>query len=163
MKLDSLQKLYVEQLKDIYSAENQLVDALPKMAQAASSEELQQAFQNHLQQTKTHVQRIEEIFEELDYSPRGTKCKAMEGLIEEGEELLEEDIEPDVLDAALIAAAQRIEHYEISAYGTICAYAKQLGNDSAAKTLQTTLYEEYDTDTKLNTLALQTINAEAQD
>jgi len=163
MKLDSLSKLYVEQLKDIYSAEKQLVEALPQMAKAASSGELRQAFQAHLQQTKIHVQRIEDIFKVLDYSPRGPKCKAMEGLIEEGEELLEkDDIEADVLDAALIAAAQRVEHYEISAYGTVCAYAKQLGHDDAAKSLQQTLDEEREADTLLNQLALQSINANAQ-
>ncbi len=163
MKLDSLSKLYVEQLKDIYSAENQLVEALPKMAKAASSTDLRKAFQAHLQQTKTHVQRIETIFKELNYSPNGPKCKAMEGLIEEGAELLEEDdIEPEVLDAALIAAAQRVEHYEIAAYGTVRAYAKQLGHSDAAKTLQSTLDEEYDTDDRLSELALQSINAEAQ-
>jgi ferritin-like metal-binding protein YciE len=163
MKLDSLSKLYVEQLKDIYSAENQLVAALPKMAKAASSADLRKAFQDHLQQTKTHVQRIEEIFQELNYSPNGPKCKAMAGLIEEGEELLkDDDVEPDVLDAALIAAAQRIEHYEIAAYGTVRTYAKQLGHMGAVKTLQATLDEEYDTDDKLSELALQGINAEAQ-
>ena len=163
MKLDSLSKLYIEQLKDIYSAENQLVEALPKMAKAASSTDLRKAFQEHLQETKTHVQRIDTIFKELDYSPNGSKCKAMEGLIEEGEELLEEeDIEPDVLDAALIAAAQRVEHYEISAYGTVRTYAKQLGHTAAAQTLQSTLDEEYNADDKLSELALQSINAEAQ-
>ncbi len=163
MKLDSLSKLYVEQLKDIYSAEQQLVAALPKMAKAASSADLRKAFQDHLQQTKTHVQRIEEIFQELDYSPNGPKCKAMAGLIEEGEELLkDDDVEPDVLDAAMIAAAQRIEHYEIAAYGTVRTYAKQLGHMGAVKTLQATLDEEYDTDDKLSELALQGINAEAQ-
>lgn len=162
MKLDSLNKLYIEQLKDIYSAENQLVSALPKMAKAASSPELQQAFQQHLDQTKGHVKRIEQIFSELDYSPNGPKCKAMEGLIEEGEELIkEDDAEPDVLDAGLIAAAQRVEHYEIAAYGTVRTYAEQLGYDDAAALLQETLDEEYDTDDKLSELAVNTINVEA--
>ena len=162
MKLDSLNKLYIEQLKDIYSAENQLVAALPKMAKAASSPELQQAFQEHLLQTKGHVYRIEEIFSTLDYSPKGPKCKAMEGLIEEGADLINEaDIEPDVLDAGLIAAAQRVEHYEIAAYGTARTYAEELGYDDAADLLQQTLDEEYDTDDKLSELAVNTINVEA--
>ena len=162
MKLDSLNKLYIEQLKDIYSAENQLVAALSKMAKAASSPELQQAFQEHLLQTKVHVQRIEEIFGTLDYRPSGPKCKAMAGLLEEGADLIKEaDIEPDVLDAGLIAAAQRVEHYEIAAYGTVRTYAEQLGYDDAADLLQETLDEEYDTDDKLSELAVNTINAEA--
>lgn len=162
MKLDSLNKLYIEQLKDIYSAENQLVRALPKMAKAAASPDLQKAFQQHLEQTKGHVQRIEQIFGELDYSPNGPKCKAMEGLIEEGEELIKEkDADPDVLDAGLIAAAQRVEHYEIAAYGTVRTYAEQLGYDDAAALLQETLDEEYDTDDKLSELAVSTINVEA--
>jgi len=162
MKLDSLNKLYIEQLKDIYSAENQLVSALPKMAKAASAPELQKAFQQHLTQTKGHVQRIEQIFRELEYSPQGTKCKAMAGLIEEGEELIKEkDAEADVLDAGLIAAAQRVEHYEIAAYGTVRTYAEQLGYDDAAALLQETLDEEYDTDDKLSELAVNTINIEA--
>lgn len=162
MKLDSLHKLYVEQLKDIYSAENQLVEALPKMAKAATSSDLQQAFRDHLEETKGHVKRIEQIFENLEYSPNGPKCKAMEGLIEEGEELLkEDDIEPDVLDAALIAAAQRVEHYEIAAYGTVHTYAEQLGYDDATELLQETLDEEYDADDKLSELAVNSINIEA--
>jgi ferritin-like metal-binding protein YciE len=162
MKIDSLNKLYIEQLKDIYSAENQLVAALPKMAKAASAPELQQAFEEHLLQTKGHVHRIEEIFSTLDYSPSGHKCKAMEGLIEEGADLIkEEDIEPDVLDAGLIAAAQRVEHYEIAAYGTVRTYAEQLGYEDAADLLQQTLDEEYDTDDKLSELAVNTINPEA--
>lgn len=162
MKLDSLNKLYIEQLKDIYSAENQLVEALPKMAKAATSSDLQQAFKEHLEETKGHVKRIEQIFETLEYSPNGPKCKAMEGLIEEGEELIQEDdADPDVLDAGLIAAAQRVEHYEIAAYGTVHTYAEQLGYDDAAELLQETLDEEYDADDKLSELAVNTINLEA--
>ncbi len=130
------------------------------MAAAASSSELQLAFEKHLKQTKTHVQRIEDIFEDLDYSPRGEKCKAMEGLIEEASDVMSEEGEPEVLDAAIIAASQRVEHYEISAYGTARTYAHLLGYSEAADTLQTTLNEEYDTDNKLDELA-KSINVEA--
>src|SRR5437588_1183427 len=114
MKLDSLQKLYVSELQDLFSAENQILKALPKMAKAASSPELQAAFQEHLEQTQVHVERLETIFERLGKSPKGRKCKGMEGLIEEGKEMMEEDADPAVLDAALIAAAQRVEHYELA-------------------------------------------------
>ncbi len=160
MKLDSLKKLYIEQLKDLYSAENQLTEALPKMAKAASSTKLQQAFQAHLGETKTHVQRIEQIFEGLDYSARGVKCEAMAGLIKEGEGLLEEDGEAEVIDAGLIAAAQCVEHYEIASYGTVHKYATMLGYTDAADLLKKTLNEEYDADNKLDKLALE-INVEA--
>lgn len=160
MKLENLQKLYVEQLKDLYSAENQLVKALPEMADAAHSSDLKKAFQDHLDETKTHVERIETIFEDLEYSPRGPKCKAMEGLIEEGETLMKEEGDPEVIDAGLIAAAQRVEHYEIAGYGTVHRYATLLGHDEAATLLQKTLDEEYDADTKLNDVASD-INVEA--
>lgn len=160
MNLENLKKLYVEQLKDLYSAENQLVDALPKMARSASSSQLQDALRMHLDQTKTHVQRIESLFEGLEYSPRGKKCRGMEGLIEEGEEEASSDGDPDVIDAAIIAAAQRVEHYEIAAYGTARAYANLLGYSDAADSLQTTLNEEYDADNKLDELA-KNINVEA--
>ena len=119
MKLDSLKKLYVEELRDLYSAENQLIKALPKMAKGASSAELKQAFEDHLEQTKEHVERLDEIFSRLDEKPTGKTCKAMKGLIEEGSEMLEEDGEESVIDAGLIGAAQRVEHYEIAAYGTV--------------------------------------------
>src|ERR1700712_2735768 len=118
-----LQELYVDELKDLYSAESQLVKALPKMAKAASSEELRQGFEEHLEQTKGHVQRLEQIFEQLEESPKGKKCVGMEGLIKEGSEATEEDYEGAVMDAALIGAAQRVEHYEIAAYGTVIAFA----------------------------------------
>src|ERR1700694_1342312 len=126
MSNESLKKLYVDELKDLFSAENQLVKALPKMAKAASSDELRTGFEEHLEQTKGHVQRLEEILESLDESPKGKKCVGMEGLVKEGSEVMEEDFEDAVLDAALIGAAQRVEHYEIAAYGTVCEFAKLL-------------------------------------
>ena len=162
MEMESLQDLFVDQLKDLYNAENQLIKALPKMAKAASNSELQQAFTEHLEETKEHAQRLEKIFETLDESPKGKKCKAMEGLIEEGKEMMEEDAEPEVMDAGLIAAAQRVEHYEIAGYGCVRTYAKLLGNEQAAKVLQQTLDEEGNTDKKLTDLAESVINLEAQ-
>ncbi len=161
MKLESLHDLYVDELKDLYSAENQLLKALPKMAKAASTEELRTAFKEHLEETRGQVQRLERIFEELDARPKGKKCKAMEGLIEEGKEIMSEDIEPNVLDAALIAAAQRVEHYEIASYGCARTYARLLGYDEAAELLQETLDEEAAADKKLTELAESTINVEA--
>jgi ferritin-like metal-binding protein YciE len=118
MRSEGLRELYVDELKDLYSAENQLIKALPKMAKAASSEELRQGFEEHLEQTKGQVQRLEKIFESLEESPKGKKCVGMEGLVQEGAEVMEEDFEDSVMDAALIGAAQRVEHYEIAAYGT---------------------------------------------
>src|SRR6266576_1073165 len=126
MPNEGLKELYVDELKDLYNAENQLVKALPKMAKAASSEELRVGFEEHLEQTKSHV-RLEQIFEMLDESPKGKKCKGMEGLIEEGSEIMEEDFEGALLDAALIGAAQRVEHYEIAGYGTVRSFAETLG------------------------------------
>jgi ferritin-like metal-binding protein YciE len=120
---ERLKKLYIDELKDLYNAENQLVTALPKMAKAASSEELRTDFEEHLEQTRGHVQRLEQIFQTLGESPKGKKCKGMEGLVEEGSEVMEEDFEGSLMDAALIGAAQRVEHYEIAAYGTVCAFA----------------------------------------
>jgi ferritin-like metal-binding protein YciE len=160
MKLDNLKKLYVEQLKDLYSAEGQLVEALPRMAKAAKSPILKQAFEEHLEETKQHRQRIERLFEGLDYSPHGQKCKGMEGLIEEGDEAAKQDGDDDTIDAAMIAAAQRVEHYEIAGYGTVHQYALLLGEEHAARTLQTTLDEEYGANIKLNKLS-ETINVEA--
>ena len=160
-KLNTLQDLFVEELRDLYSAENQLVKALPKMAKAASAEELKAAFEEHLEQTKEHVQRLEQIFEELGEKPTGKTCKAMEGLVEEGAELIKEKPEASVLDAGLIAAAQRVEHYEIAGYGSVRTFAKTLGHAKAAKVLQTTLDEEGETDRKLTELAEQVINAQA--
>jgi ferritin-like metal-binding protein YciE len=161
MKLASLRDLYVSELKDLHSAENQILKALPKMAEAASSSELQDAFREHLEQTKVHVQRLEQIFDKLDTSPKGKKCLAMEGLIEEGKELTEEDVDPEVLDAGLISAAQKVEHYEMAGYGCVRTYAQLLGDDEAAGLLQQTLREESETDKKLTALADAVINLEA--
>lgn len=161
MQMGTLQDLYVEELKDLYSAENQLLKALPKMAKAASSPGLRQAFESHLEETKVHVERLESIFEKLDESPKGKKCKGMEGLLEEGKEMIDEDAEEDVRDAGLIAAAQRVEHYEMAGYGCVRTYAKLLGDERAAKILQQTLDEEGDADKTLTQLAESEINVEA--
>jgi ferritin-like metal-binding protein YciE len=161
MDLASLEDLYVDELKDLYSAENQILKALPKMAKAASSKQLQAAFREHLKQTKGHVARLEQIFASHDISPKGKICKAMQGLAEEGKELMEEDAEPDVLDAGLIAAAQRVEHYEMAGYGCVRTYAQLLGDKEAVKLLQATLDEEGATDRKLTQLARR-INVRAE-
>lgn len=161
MKLNSLQELYVDQLKDIYNAENQLVKALPKIAKAASDSELQNAFQNHLRQTEGHVLRLERIFKQLSLDPKGKTCKAMEGLLEEGSEMMKQKGEPAVIDAGLIAAAQRVEHYEIASYGCARTYATQLGRTDDAQLLEETLNEEKQADEKLTTLAERSINVEA--
>jgi len=161
MKLDSLETLYVEELRDLYNAEQQILKALPKMAKAASSPNLQKGFEDHLQQTKGQVERLDQIFADLGKSPKGKKCEAMKGLLKEGAELLEADAQPSVLDAALIAAAQRVEHYEIAGYGCVRTYAKLLGHVEATKLLQQTLDEEKRTDVKLTELAVGAINSEA--
>jgi ferritin-like metal-binding protein YciE len=161
MKMRSLQDLYLEELRDLYSAENQILKALPKMAKAASSEQLRNAFEEHLEQTKTHVQRLEQIFEKMDQRSKGKKCKAIQGMIEESKEIMQENGESMVVDAALIAAAQRVEHYEIAAYGCARTYARHLGDDEAAELLQETLNEEGETDHKFTDLAEGTINLEA--
>lgn len=163
MKIKTLDDLFLHELRDLHSAEKQLLKALPKMAKAASSEKLQKAFQAHLKETETHVERLEKAFEELDASSRGKKCAAMEGLIEEGSDLLEEDIEADVLDAALIGAAQRVEHYEIAGYGTTAAFAQRLGHAKIQKLLEQTLEEEKSADVKLTKLALSEINLQANE
>jgi ferritin-like metal-binding protein YciE len=160
MKLESLQDLFVDQLKDLHSAEVQLTKALPKMAKAAVSEKLRTAFTKHLQETEHQVERLENIFKQLDVSPKGKKCKAMVGLIEEGKELIDMDGDDHVKDAGLIAAAQRVEHYEMAGYGTVRTYAQLLGLEEAANLLQETLDEEKAADDKLNELA-QNINVEA--
>jgi ferritin-like metal-binding protein YciE len=162
MELQDLQDLFVEELRDLYSAENQLVKALPKMAKAANEEKLKAAFEEHLEQTKGHVERLDTIFEELGEKPTGKKCKAMAGLVAEGKEMIEEDATPEVMDAGLIAAAQRVEHYEIAGYGTVHAYAKVLGNEQAARELQKTLDEEGAADKKLTKLAQSVVNLKAQ-
>jgi ferritin-like metal-binding protein YciE len=148
-----LRELYIDELKDLYNAENQLVKALPKMAKGADSEELRHGFEEHLEQTKGHVQRLEQIFETLREGPKGKKCKGMQGLIEEGSEVLEEDYEGSILDAALIGAAQRVEHYEIAGYGTARALAEVLGESEHVTLLTDTLEEEKETDEKLTELA----------
>jgi ferritin-like metal-binding protein YciE len=160
MKVNRLKHLYVEELKDLYSAENQLVRALPKMAKAATSGDLRAGFEGHLDQTKEHVSRLEEIFKALGESPKGKKCKGMEGLIKEGGGMIEEDPAPEELDAGLISAAQRVEHYEIAGYGCVSTYAKLLGEEEAASLLRETLEEEKKTDAKLTQLA-ESINLEA--
>jgi len=148
-----LKELYIDELKDLYSAETQLVKALPKMAKSAASDELRQGFEEHLEQTKGHVQRLEQIFQALGESPKGKKCKGMEGLIAEGSEVAEQDYEGNILDAALIGAAQRVEHYEIAGYGTVRAMAEVLGEDEHVSLLTETLDEEKETDEKLTELA----------
>ena len=162
MKLATLQDLYVEQLHDLYSAETQLVEALPKMAKAASHPQLQRAFQEHLTQTEGHVRRLEQIFQMLGAKPKGQTCKAMEGLIAEGREMIKMKGEPAAIDAGLIAAAQRVEHYEMAGYGCVRTYAKQLGDMQGAQLLQQTLDEEGMADQKLTQLAEQVINLEAE-
>ena len=161
MEMESLRDLFVEQLKDLYSAENQIIKALPKMIKSASADELKSAFQKHLEQTKGQVERLDQIFEDLDESPRGKKCKGMEGIIKDGEEIVKSDSEPEVRDAGMIAAAQRVEHYEIAGYGTARTYAQLLGRNNWARLLQETLDEEKETNQKLNALA-ERINVEAK-
>jgi len=161
MKLDNLRKLYIEELRDLYSAENQLLKALPKMAKGADSDELKKAFESHLEETEGHVERLETIFEDLDESPKGKTCKAMKGLVEEGSEILEEEGEESVLDAGIIAAGQKVEHYEIASYGTVRTFAELLGEKEAVKLLQQTLDEETAADEKLTELAEDIVNPEA--
>ena len=161
MKLESLETLYVEELRDIYNAENQLLKALPKMAKAAASPELKQAFEDHLEQTEEHVERLDEIFEKLDKKPTGKTCQAMKGLVEEGAEIMEHEGEDFVIDAGLIAAAQKVEHYEIASYGTVRAWADMLGEEDAAELLQQTLDEEGETDKRLTELAEEIVNVQA--
>src|SRR5687767_14188663 len=161
MQLDTLQALYLEGLRDLYSAENQLIKALPKMRKAASNPQLQDAFNTHLAQTEQQVARLEQIFRALGESPKGKHCKGMEGLIEEGNDLMKEDADPDVLDAGLIAAAQHVEHYEIAGYGTCRTYAELLGLDEQMDLLQQTLNEEEETDQLLTELAMTSVNIAA--
>jgi ferritin-like metal-binding protein YciE len=161
MALDSLQDLFLNELKDILNAEKQLVQALPRMAKAAQSPQLQQAFTKHLRETEGHVERLERIFQSLGETARGKKCKGMEGLVEEGKEILEEEGQPEVIDAALISAAQRVEHYEIAAYGCLRTYAQLLGNTEADRLLEQTLAEEEATDKALTALGEGGINQAA--
>ncbi|HAV53902.1 MAG TPA: ferritin-like domain-containing protein, partial [Aequorivita sp.] len=156
--MKNLEELFEHQLKDLYSAEDQLTKALPKMVKNAHNSKLKKAFEDHLEETKEHKARLEEICDELDIDPKGETCKAMKGLIKEAEDFLDEVKDPEVKDAGMIAEAQRVEHYEISGYGTAVRYAKELGHDSIAKKLQKTLDEEYQADETLNDLAEDRLN-----
>jgi ferritin-like metal-binding protein YciE len=162
MKIHSLHDLYVIELKDLYDAENRITKALPKMAEAAHSQELRNAFEQHLEQTRRHSERLEQIFQELNVLPKGQKCKGIQGIIDEGEDIMGEDAPAAVSDAALIAAAQRVEHYEIAAYGTVKTYAMRLGFQDQARILNETLQEEGATDKKLTSLAESYINEQAR-
>ncbi len=163
MKTKGFPELLEHELKDIYSAEKQLLKALPKMAKAATNDELKQAFENHLRETEGQVERLEKIFKQMNVSySRVEKCKAMEGLIEEGKGVMEEEMEPAVMDAALIAAAQRVEHYEIAAYGCARTFAARLGHNDVAELLQESLDEEGNADEKLTEIAESVVNQEAE-
>jgi len=161
VKVNSLQELYVDELKDLYDAENQLIKALPKMIDAASSEELQNALTEHLEVTREQAKRIEQIFQNMGEKLKAEKCKGMEGVIKEGAEILSEDMDENVKDAAIISAAQRVEHYEMAGYGTVRTWANLLGESEAEELLQETLDEEKEADEKLNQLAEQ-INVQAE-
>jgi ferritin-like metal-binding protein YciE len=161
MEMNSLQDVFVDELRDLLNAEQKIIKTLPKMAKKAGHRELQSAFQEHLEQTKGQVQRLEKIFESMGMAARGKRCKGIEGIIEEGQEMIEESEDQDLTDAVLIGAAQKVEHYEIAAYGTVRTYAQLLGNTQAARLLQQTLDEEKETDRKLTELAEGNINAEA--
>src|SRR3954466_16003435 len=161
MSMDSLKDLYVEELKDLYNAENQLLKALPRLARKAASPDLRAAFEEHLGQTEGQVNRLEKIFKKLGEKPTGKTCKAMKGLVEEGKEIMEEDGDESVLDAALIGAAQKVEHYEIASYGTARTFASLRGEEDAVELLQKTLDEEAATDKKLTALAESLVNPEA--
>ena len=162
MQLNSLHDLFVHELKDLYSAEKQIVEALPKMVEAANDSKLQQAFSHHLEETKTHVDRVHQILRELDINPGNAKCEGMEGLLEEGEEIIKTRADTNVKDAALISAAQRVEHYEMAGYGAVRNYALQLGYMDAAEMLQSTLDEEGEANKKLTRLAEDGVNKKAQ-
>lgn len=161
MTVKSVHDLLLEELRDIYHAEKQLVKALPKMAKAAKSDVLRQAFEDHLEETKGQVQRLEQVFEAFDVRTRGKPCEAMQGLVEEAKEMMEEIKTPEVLDAALITAAQKVEHYEIASYGSVCALAEALGETEAARLLNQTLEEEKAADRKLNEIAVSNVNKQA--
>lgn len=160
--MKNLKDLFEHQLKDLYSAETQLIEALPKMVKTAKDSKLKKAFESHLEETKEHQKRIKEVCDELGIKPTGEECKAMKGLVKEAEEFIKEDADEDVKDAGLIAEAQRVEHYEISGYGTAVRYAKELGHDDIAKKLKKTLDQEYGADEKLNKLAEGRLNKEAK-
>lgn len=160
MQNESIRVLYIDELKDLYSAETQLVKALPKLVKASSNDDLRQAFEDHLEQTNEHVARLEQIFEMLEEKPTGKKCLGMEGLVKEGAETMQEDYEEGIMDAAIIGAAQRVEHYEIAGYGTVRAFAELLGETEHVSLLEQTLEEEKQADEKLTELA-QEINAQS--
>lgn len=162
MSVDTLQEMFEDELKDVLSAEKQLVKALPKMAKATTDPKLRKGFEKHLEETRVHVERLEEVFKLMDKTARAKTCKAMKGLVEEGSEIIEEEMDAEVKDAALIAAAQKVEHYEIATYGTLAAWAKQLGHRQALNLLVKTLSEEKLTDEKLTELAESRLNAVAQ-
>ena len=161
MKIKTMRELFLEQIRDLYSGETQIVKALPKMVEAASSEELREGFAEHLQQTHTHVARLEDIFTRLNEKPGGVKCVGMEGVLKEGEEMIDSTEAGSVRDAGLIAAAQRVEHYEMAGYGSAREFARQLGDLSAVQLLEETLEEERDTDERLTEIAMSVVNDEA--
>jgi ferritin-like metal-binding protein YciE len=161
MELSTLKDLYIHELKDLYSAEKQIIQALPKLAKAACNPDLVAGFKKHLEETKEHAVRLEKILKSHDQTTRGPKCKGMEGVVAEGAEMIEEEADDEVRDAGLIAAAQRVEHYEMAGYGTARTYAELLGDTEGAKLLQTTLDEEGATDKKLSELATSAINIAA--
>jgi ferritin-like metal-binding protein YciE len=160
-KPGTLRDLFIDTLRDVYHAEGQLVKALPKMAKTANNPDLAEAFESHLEETKGHVERLDRVFDAIGEKARGKKCEAMEGLIDEGKEWIDEDAEGDVMDAGLISAAQKVEHYEIATYGCLCTWAKQLSLDDAAELLGQNLDEEKAADEKLTALAESRINAQA--
>lgn len=153
MSKESLKELYIDELRDLYNAETQLVKALPKLAKASSNDELREAFESHLRETTEHVSRLEQIFEMLEEKPTGKKCMGMEGLVKEGAETMKEDYEEEIMDSALIGAAQRVEHYEMAGYGTVKALAEALGEDEHVSLLEQTLEEEKAADEKLTEIA----------
>jgi ferritin-like metal-binding protein YciE len=161
MKMESLHRLYLSELSDLYSAEKQIVKALPKMIEKTESPELRQALEDHLEETKRHVERLEQVFEMHGESPKRQKCKGMEGILVEGDEMVGRDAAPAVRDAAIISAGQRVEHYEMAAYGTVRTYAEQMGHDKAAAVLQETLAEERAADEKLSNIATRRVNIQA--
>jgi ferritin-like metal-binding protein YciE len=163
MEIANLQELLVDEMRDIYNAENQILKALPKMAKKATNPKLKQAFESHLQETEGHVERLKQIFEGLGQKPTGKKCAAMQGIIQEGSELMSEDMSDEAMDAALIAAAQKVEHYEMASYGTVRAWATVAGMKDVAKVLQQTLTEEGAADQKLTKIAESSVNVEAQE
>lgn len=162
MNLDNLRDVFHAQLKDMYSAEKQLTEALPDLAKAAKSPELQKAFESHLEETKHHMETVRQILDDMGVNPGSTKCDAMEGLVEEARDMASKDGDRDARDAGIICAAQKAEHYEIATYGSLCTWAKMLGEDKVAETLQNLLDQEYDADNKLDKLAEGYLNEKAK-